>query len=392
MPGLPRPLACLLLAALACSDPAAPGDGNGDGNGDPSPIDDVALAVEVVGSGYNNPLYLTAPSSDPRLFVVEKSGRIQIIEGGQQLQTAFLDISNFVSSGFERGLLSMAFHPDYANNGFFYVSYTDASGDSRIERYSVSGVPNRADAGSAKLILSVGQPFSNHNGGLIAFGPDGMLYIGLGDGGSGGDPLGNGQNINTLLGSLLRIDVDGGDPFAIPPDNPFVGRPGADEIWAYGLRNPWRFAFDLEENELYIADVGQNEWEEVSVVPADVGELNFGWNVMEGLHCFDASSCNMNGLELPALEYSHATGCSITGGYVYRGVAISAARGHYFYSDFCSGFLRSFRFANGSAGERRSWNVGDLGGVLSFGQDAAGELYILSDNGNVYRLIDTAGN
>ena len=388
MPGLPRPLACLLLAALACSDPAAPGDGNGD----PSPIDDVALAVEVVASGYNNPLHLTAPLSDPRLFVVEKSGRIRIIEDGQQLQTAFLDISNLVSSGFERGLLSMAFHPDYANNGFFYVSYTDASGDSRIERYSVGGVPNQADAGSAKLIFSVGQPFSNHNGGLIAFGPDGMLYIGLGDGGSGGDPLGNGLNINTLLGSLLRIDVDGGDPFAIPPDNPFVGRPGADEIWAYGLRNPWRFAFHLEENELYIADVGQNEWEEVSVVPADVGELNLGWNVMEGLHCFDASSCNMNGLELPVLEYSHAIGCSITGGYVYRGAAMGPARGHYFYSDFCSGFLRSFRFANGSAGERRSWNVGDLGGVLSFGQDAGGELYILSDNGNVYRLIDTAGN
>ena len=215
--------------------------------------------MEVVASGFSSPLYLTAPPSDARLFVVEQSGRIHIIENGSRLATPFLDITDRVLSGGERGLLSVAFHPQYATNGFFYVSYNDHNGDTRIERYTVTADVTLADQGSAKLILSVEQPFSNHNGGLIVFGPDGMLYVGLGDGGSGGDPLGHGQNRNSLLGALLRIDVDGGDPFAVPPDNPFVGDAGARaEIWAYGLRNPWRFAFDRQEGNLYIADVGQN--------------------------------------------------------------------------------------------------------------------------------------
>lgn len=380
-------LVILLFAAISCSDSTEP---DGDGDGGPPP-GTAGLAVEIVGSGFDDPLYLTAPPGDARLFIVEKTGRIWIIDGGARLGTPFIDLSDSVSSGFERGLLSMAFHPDYAANGFFYVSYTDRGGDTRIERYNVSADPDVADPGSGKAIFTQFQPFGNHNGGLIVFGPDDMLYIGLGDGGGAGDPNGNGQNIGTLLGSLMRIDVDGGDPFAIPPDNPFVGVAGArGEIWIYGLRNPWRFAFDRVSGDLHVADVGQNQWEEVSVVPADAGGLNLGWDVMEGTHCFGAGSCDMTGLVLPALEYDHGQGCSVTGGYVYRGASIAAAQSHYFYSDFCSGFLRSFRWSGGAATDQRAWDVGDLGSVLSFGEDSARELYILSGNGNVYRLIEAS--
>lgn len=345
------------------------------------------LVGTVVASGFSSPLHLTAPASDPRLFVVEKPGRIRIVENGQLHATPFLDISNLVSTGSEQGLLSLTFHPQYAANGYFYVNYTDTSGNTRVVRYTVSADPNVADAASAKLILTVAQPASNHNGGHVLFGPDGMLYIAMGDGGGGGDPFRNGQDTATLLGALLRIDVDRGDPYAIPADNPLVGQPGARaEIWAYGLRNPWRIAFDRATNLLYIADVGQSAWEEVSVASAATGGLNYGWNIMEGQHCFGGGACNSSGLVLPVLEYDHSVGCSITGGYVYRGSAMPAVQGHYFYSDFCSGFLRSFVYANGVATDAREWEVGILGRVLSFGVDGAGELYVLSQNGNVYRL------
>jgi glucose/arabinose dehydrogenase len=369
------------LAAAGCSD-----------SGGPSGCDcepgDTELAVEVVAEGLSSPLYLTAPAGDSRLFVVEQAGRVRIVENGELVDWPFLDITDRVGSGGERGLLSIAFHPDYASSGYFYASYTDDGGDTRIERYSVTGDPNVADPGSADSVLYVEQPFSNHNGGLIVFGPDGMLYIGLGDGGSGGDPGGNGQNRNTLLGALLRIDVDGGDPFAVPADNPFVGDPdGRDEIWAYGLRNPWRFSVDREAENLYIADVGQNLWEEVNVVPADSGGANYGWNVMEGAHCFPSDPCDSSDLVRPAVEYGHGESCSVTGGYVYRGSGIPEIRGHYFYSDFCSGFLRSFRSSGGTASEEREWNVGGLGAVLSFGEDADGELYVLSGDGRVYKLV-----
>jgi hypothetical protein len=245
-----------------------------------------------------------------------------------------------------------------------------------------------ADQTSAKQLLFVDQPYSNHNGGLVLFGPDGKLYIGLGDGGSGGDPQGNGQNRGVLLGKLLRIDVDGGDPYAVPPDNPFVGTSGArGEIWAYGLRNPWRFAFDREASLLYIADVGQNRREEVNVAPAGAGGLNYGWNIMEGDECYAASTCNRSGLTLPELTYGHDDGCSVTGGYAYRGGAIPALRGHYFHSDYCAGWLRSFRYDGAKAADQRDWGL-SFESVLSFGEDAAGELYVLSGNGKVYRLVN----
>ncbi len=372
----------MLSAVLACADSAGT-------NGPDGPVPD-NLAVQEVVSGLSSPVYLTAPSGDARLFVVEQPGRIRIVQNGQLVAASFLDITDVVGSGGERGLLGMAFHPQYAVNGYFYVNYTDNSGDTRIERYTVSGDPNVADRGSARLVLRVPQPFSNHNGGLVIFGPDGMLYIGMGDGGSGGDPQGNGQDLTTLLGALLRIDVDGGDPYAIPPDNPFAGDPSVrQEIWAYGLRNPWRFAFDDQEGLLYIADVGQNALEEINVVPAASAARNYGWNTMEGTECHAASNCDQTGLTLPVVVYATTSAnCSVIGGFVYRGGAIPELAGRYFYSDFCGGWLRSILYANGAVVEQRVWEVGSLGSVLSFGQDGAGELYVLSSSGGrVYRLV-----
>jgi len=354
---------------------------------DPLPLD-AALAVEVAASGLSDPLVLTAPSGDGRQFVVEQSGRIRIIDGTLAAQP-FLDITGIVQNGGERGLLGLAFHPSYATNGYFYVNYTDGGGDTRVARYTVSGNANVADGGSASLVITVPQPYSNHNGGALAFGPDGYLYVALGDGGDGGDPDGNGQDSTTLLGSILRIDVDGASPYTIPGDNPFAGHPTArPEIWAYGLRNPWRFSFDALTDQVYIGDVGQGQWEEVDVVARSAPNArNFGWNTMEGGNCFQSGSCNMNGLTQPVLEYDHGQGCSITGGYVYRGSALAGFQGTYFYSDYCSSWLRSFSMDQGVAIDQRQWDVVLGGRVLSLGEDADGEIYILSDNGTVYRII-----
>lgn len=376
----------LTLVATACSA----GSGSGSpADGDAAASVGTGVRLEEVASGLSNPLYLTAPRSDPRLFVVEQPGRIRVVENGRLLPAPFLDITDRVSSGGERGLLSVAFHPAYATNGYLYMDYTDRNGDTRIERYRVSADRNRADPTSAKLVLFVKQPYANHNGGLVVFGPDGKLYVGMGDGGSGGDPQGNGQNRDALLGKLLRLDVDTGDPYAVPRDNPFAGDAGArGEVWALGMRNPWRFAFDREAGLLYVADVGQNQWEEVDVVPAGSGGLNYGWNTMEGTHCYrPAQGCSRTGLVVPVLEYDHGDGCSVTGGYVYRGSRIPSVRGHYFYADYCGGWVRSFRYSGGAAADRRSWDFGSIGSVLSFGEDAAGELYVLSGNGRVYRMV-----
>lgn len=368
-----------ILAVAACSSGAEPIAG-----GTPT----VSLKLQEVASGLSGPVYAASPAGDNRLFVVEQPGRIRIIESGQLLATPFLDISSRVSSGGERGMLSVAFNPQYRTNGFFYVYFTGPSGELRIERFTVSANPNLANASSAKVILAVPHPRDNHNGGLAMFGPDGMLYLGLGDGGGGGDPDRNGQNANTLLGALLRIDVNGGDPYAIPSGNPFVGRTDARaEIWAIGLRNPWRFAFDREAGNLYVADVGQDRFEEVNVVPSTRAGVNYGWNIMEATSCFNASSCNRQGLEIPAIEYDHSLGaCSITGGFVYRGAAIPELAGHYFYADYCLGWIKSFRFVNGATTDARTWDLGNVGTITSFGEDATGELYITTGNGRVYRI------
>ncbi len=348
--------------------------------------------LELVADGFSSPVYLTAPRGDPRLFIVEQAGTIRIIENGIVRPQPFLDIRNRIQSGGEQGLLGLAFHPSYAGNGWFYVNYTDTNGDTRIERYQVTADPYVADPASARLVLAIPQPFANHNGGMITFGPDGALYIATGDGGGSGDPGDNGQHLSTLLGKILRIDVDAQEPYAIPTDNPFRNVTGArGEIWAYGLRNPWRFSFDFEAERLFIADVGQNSWEEINVVPASRAGVNYGWNIMEGRHCRNASGCNTTDMTLPVLEYPNGDeGCSVTGGYVYRGDAIPEIRGHYFYSDFCGGWIRSFRVSGNTVTDQQEWDVGNIGMVLSFGEDAASELYVLTRGGaggRVFRFV-----
>ncbi|MBI3539982.1 MAG: PQQ-dependent sugar dehydrogenase [Candidatus Eisenbacteria bacterium] len=369
--------AAFILAAPARADAPAPAAG---------------LALERVAGGLDRPLFVTAPAGDPRLFIVEQGGRVRIVRNGTLLPRPFLDIRDRVRAGGERGLLSLAFHPRYARNGFFYVNYTDLHGDTRVERYAVGADPDRADPASARLVLHVDQPFANHNGGLVMFGPDGMLYVGMGDGGSGGDPFGNGQKLGTLLGKLLRLDVDAGEPYRIPRGNPFAGRPGArPEIWALGLRNPWRFCFDHATGALVIADVGQNRWEEVDAAPAANPGLNYGWNVMEGDHCYGRDRCDTAGLTRPALEYGHGDGCSIIGGFVYRGTRMPALAGRYLYSDYCGGWIRSVRIDGGGASESREWSGLHVPQVTSFGEDATGELYVCSQTGDVYRLVMRAG-
>ncbi|HEU5305070.1 MAG TPA: PQQ-dependent sugar dehydrogenase, partial [Gemmatimonadales bacterium] len=277
------------------------------------------------------------------------------------------------------------------SNGRFIVHYTDAAGDTRLSSFQVSSDPDVADGASEQVILSADQPYSNHNGGQVVFGPDGFLYLGLGDGGSGGDPEGRGQDLSDLLGALLRIDVESGSPYAIPSDNPFIGVSGASpEVWSYGLRNPWRFSFDRATGDLYVADVGQNRFEEINVSPAIDGAgkgLNYGWSLMEGAHCF-TSGCDPSGLALPTFEYGHSEGCSVTGGYVYRGSAIPSLQGHYFFADLCQGWVRSFRYSGGTATELTDWPSLSTGtSIVSFGQDAAGELYVIEPGGRVLKIV-----
>lgn len=373
----------------ACGSPSCSGDGPV--NSGP-PDDSVGtMSLSLVADGFSSPVYVThAPADGDRLFVVERGGTIDIIRNGSVLGTPFLDIRDRVAAGGERGLLGLAFHPNYSANGAFFVYYTDSNGDSRVSRFTVTGSPDMADPGSEDVLLTVAQPFSNHNGGMIAFGPDGMLYVGLGDGGSGGDPRGNGQDSTTLLGSILRIDVDGGNPYTVPADNPLIGATSArGEIWAYGLRNPWRFSFDRVTGDLYIGDVGQGAWEEIDVQQASSsGGENYGWNVMEGTHCYGGAQCDQGSMILPVAEYSHSEGCSVTGGYVYRGAALPELVGRYFYADYCGGWIRSFRMKGGAATDHQDHTavLGTVSSIASFGEDSTGELYVVSLDGAVYRL------
>lgn len=350
----------------------------------------------LVADGFQLPVYVThAGDGSGRIFVVEKQGTIRIIQDGKVLPTPFLDITPVVrSTGNEQGFLSFAFHPKYKENGYLFVSYSDLQGDTAIARYQVSTAdPNVADPASAKQILWSDQPYSNHNGGLIKFGPDGYLYVGMGDGGSAGDPLNAGQDRQTLLGKILRIDIDNGDPYAIPTDNPYAnGRDGKPEIWTYGWRNPWRFSFDRATGDMYIGDVGQNAIEEISFQPAGKSGLNFGWKVMEGTACFSPrANCDKNGLIMPIAEYSHRFGNSVTGGYVYRGTAFPEMVGTYFYADF--GSSRLWALQQTSPGVFETVELSRLNiGVSSFGEDEAGELYVTDYfDGGVYRLVAIAG-
>ena len=351
-----------------------------------------AIGLDTIVRGLDNPVYLTAaPGDTSRLFVVEQSGSIRIIRNRAVVATPFLDLTDSVSTGSEQGLLGMAFAPDYGTTGRFYVSYTRLNGNSVVARYQVSGNPDLADPASGVTILGVAQPYSNHNGGMITFGPDGFLYFGLGDGGGGGDPEATGQDRSDLLGSLLRLDVSGAGAYTIPAGNPYAGSPSfRPELWNWGLRNPWRFSFDRQTGDLYIADVGQNAYEELNVQPAgSAGGENYGWTTMEGTHCYpDSSPCSPIGLTLPLLDYDHGDGCSVTGGYVYRGNDVPSLAGHYLYADYCSGWVRSFRYQGGQAVSRLDRNALRPGGnITSFGEDARGELYILTGSGGVHRII-----
>jgi glucose/arabinose dehydrogenase len=353
----------------------------------------IALAAVEVATAVA-PVFLTAPPGDPRQFVVERAGRIRILQNGAFLPQPFLDISARVFTGGEGGLLSMAFDPRYGVNGYVYLYYTDLGRNIVVERYTVSPVADVLDPGSALAIIRIPHPnFQNHFGGQVAFGPDGFLYLGTGDGGGAGDPPRNAQNLNVLLGKLLRLDVSNAtltQPYAIPPTNPYVGQSGRrGEIWAAGLRNPWRFTFD--GTQTIIADVGQDVREEVDIAAAGAGGLNYGWNIAEGTACYGVALCDLTGLTAPAFEYEHGTnavnGCSITGGFVYRGTALPELAGRYFYSDYCAGFLKSvIPGANGTVTDPRDWQITGLGNVVSFGRDGTGELYLLAGSGKIYRI------
>jgi glucose/arabinose dehydrogenase len=349
------------------------------------------LGARLIASGFASPLDLqAAPGDRERLYVVEQGGRIRIILDGQVHPEPFLDIADRLGTRGERGLLGLAFHPEFATNGRVFVNYTNSGGATRVSEFQASSA-DRADPATERVRLLVPQPFSNHNGGSLAFGNDGHLYVALGDGGSGGDPLGSGQDLGVLLGKILRIDVDSAAPYAVPADNPFLSTAGAEpEIWAYGLRNPWRMSFDRATGDLYIGDVGQSQREEINVgLAARGGGENYGWNVTEGTLCFNPSSgCDTSGITMPVLEYGHGEGCSVTGGVVYAGCRVPDLVGTYFYGDFCTGLVRSFRLAAGAATDPRDWTVGleGIDRITSFGTDAEGEVYIIDYDGEVYRL------
>jgi len=327
-----------------------------------------------------------------RLFVLEQAGTIRVIRDGRLVSRPYLDIRDRVSAGGERGLLGLAFAPTFARDGRFYVDATGPDGNTFVAEFRAPDpAADTADPASERVILRIAQPFANHNGGGIIARPDGTLWIGTGDGGSAGDPQGNGQRRTTLLGKLLRIDplAAGSAPYTVPPDNPFAGRTDArGEIWAYGLRNPWRFSFDRATGDLWIGDVGQDRWEEVDRVPAgDAGGRNFGWNVMEGKHCFAPSTgCGTEGLTLPVAEYDHGQGCAITGGFVYRGAAIPALIGTYLYADSCSGRIWGLDAAAEVPKSRLLASTG--ASIASFGEDDSGELFVTDiAGGAVSRLV-----
>ena len=333
---------------------------------------------KLIASGLNRPVDIqSANDGSSKIFIIEKYGVIRVFENDQLLESPFLNIDDRVNdSGNEMGLLGLAFHPDFEQNGFFYVNYTGDGGDTRISRFQASG--NIADPNSEKVLLIIEQPYPNHNGGALAFGPDGYLYAGLGDGGLAGDPQKNGQNTTSLLGKILRLDVNNGETYSIPSDNPF-----GNEVWAYGLRNPWRISFDRQTGDLYIGDVGQSQWEEIDYLSADSqGGANFGWSIMEGGHGYDGLA--QPDMLLPVAEYSHSEGgCSVTGGYVYRG-ALPEWNGIYLYGDYCSGKIWGLILSNGQWQSQVMFETG--GTITTFGQDESGEVYFASDNGNVYHL------
>ncbi len=351
----------------------------------PDPL--VGLDAELVVGGFDQPILVTGAPGTDTLFVVERKGRIWTVDDGVIGAEPFLDVTDrLLSSSIEQGLLGLAFHPDYAENRLFYAYWTDPAGDSRLARF-VADSPAAADPDSEELVLAVDQPAERHNAGMLQFGPDGLLYLSLGDGGSGGATS---QDTSNLLGTILRLDVDAGladdatEPYAIPAGNPFD-----DEIWVYGLRNPWRFSIDEASETVYIGDVGQERFEEINAIGLDGAGTNFGWFEMEGDDCF-RSDCERDGLTPPVLQYSHDEGCSVTGGWVYRGLAIPELVGHYFFADWCGELVRSFRLTGqGQVADQLDWtdDLGALGQVTSFGVGPEGELHTVNWAGDLHRIV-----
>ena len=388
-----EPARILLQSRLAQSIPAPAAPTGGTITTPPTAL---SLALTEVIDGLATPVFAThAGDGSNRLFIVEKGGTIRMLVDGALVETPFLDITDRVnSSGNEQGLLGLAFPPDYSTLNYFFVNYTDSNGDTVVARFSTpAATPDQADAASEALVVQIDQPAGNHNGGMITFGPDGYLYIGMGDGGGAGDRYENGQNPATLLGKLLRLDVttDPSQPYTIPADNPWVtndwnGVDVRDEIWAVGLRNPWRFSFDRTAGDLWIGDVGQNQYEEINFTAAGgSGGLNYGWPIMEANECYREDGCSTDGLVLPVAEYSHSGHCSVTGGYVYRGTAFPTLQGIYFYGDYCSGTVWAL-WPDGEGG----WTNAEVlkGGISlsSFAEDEEGELYLLDMGGKLMRL------
>jgi hypothetical protein len=352
-----------------------------------------AVGLETVAQDFRQPTVITAPPGDDRLFVAQRVGVIRVLDADRQmLDPAFLDMSDRVlANGIEQGLLGLAFHPDYASNGRFFVYYTDDGGRRQLSEFQVSvSDPNIASADTERVLIELEQPEDatdiRHYAGQLNFGPDGYLWFSMGD---GADSRDQGQDPNTLFGAVSRIDVDSGDPYGIPSDNPFVGGGGAPEVWAFGLRNPWRFSIDSVDGLIYIADVGHADQEEVNVLPIAEGGFNLGWSDMEGTRCFHVQDCDPADYTAPTITYSHTEGCSITGGYVYRGSEIPELAGTYFYSDWCNQWIRSFKYVDGQVTEERDWteDLGTIGQINSFGLGGDSEMYAVTHEGVVARFV-----
>ena len=349
------------------------------------PAELLGVAIEMVAE-IDYALAIAAPPGDDRVFVAEREGTVFVISGsGEVLETPFLDITGRVwANGIEQGLLGLVFHPSYAENGRFFVYFSDENDDTRLVEFTVGDDPSLADPASARELLFIDQPTDRHNAGMLQFVPEGYLSVAVGDGGDGG---GNAQDPSNIFGTILRLDVDNGDPYAIPANNPFVAGGGAPEVWAYGLRNPWRFDIDHETGLMYIGDVGQERWEEINVVSLDTAGANLGWAYWEGSTCFSSPECDETDSVLPVVEYAHSDGCSVTGGNVYRGAAIPELHGVYFYSDWCQSWVRSFRYEDGAAVDLQSWPELKPGQVNTYGTDGLGELYLASWGGAVWKLV-----